>query len=254
MGNIRAIIMDMDGVVIRGNRLVDGAREFIYGLRERGLKFLILTNNSMYTQRDLASRLRVLGLDVPDEALYTSALATARFLHSQMPNGSAYVIGEAGLTTVLHEIGYILTEHNPDYVVVGETTSYSFARITTAVRLIRAGARFIATNPDTVGPGEGGLVPATGALAAMIARASGVDAYFVGKPNPLMLRTALRTLDVHSEEAIMVGDRMDTDIVMGIESGMQTVLVLTGVTRREDVGRFPYHPHHIIESISELTL
>ena len=254
MGDLRAVIMDMDGVVVQGDHLIDGAQDLIGRLQSRNIKFLILTNNSIYTPRDLAARLRFLGLEVPAENLYTSALATARFLHAQHPHGSAYVVGEAGLTTALHDAGYTLTEHDPDYVVIGETTSYSFERIARAVRLVSDGARFIATNPDPVGPGQFGLTPATGALAALIARASGVDAYFIGKPNPLMLRTALRQLDVHSEEAIMVGDRMDTDIVMGTESGMETVLVLTGVTRREDVDRFPYRPSRILASVAELHL
>ncbi len=252
MKTIRAVIMDMDGVVLQGNRVIEGAAECIRRLQEQEIKFLILTNNSMYTARDLAARLSFLGLDVPSESIYTSALATARFLHDQTPKGSAFVVGEAGLTTALHEIGYTLSEHSPDYVVIGETADYSFSRVSKAVTLVSSGTRLIATNPDPVGPGPNGMIPATGALAALIARASGVDAYFVGKPNPLMLRTALRTLDVHSEEAIMVGDRMDTDIVMGVESGMETVLVLTGVTAEEDIARFPYQPSRTLKSIAEL--
>lgn len=252
MRTVRAVLMDMDGVVIHGDHLIEGAKELIQRLQSHDIKYLILTNNSIYTQRDLAARLRVMGLDVPPEALYTSALATARFLADQHPDGSAYVVGESGLTTAIHDVGYTITDHDPDYVVLGETTSYSFERIAKAMRLVMAGARFIATNPDPIGPGKDGMLPATGALAALISRASGVDAYFVGKPNPLMLRTALRALDVHSEESIMVGDRMDTDIIMGTESGMETVLVLTGVTRREDVDRFPYRPNRILDSIAEL--
>jgi len=249
---IRAVIMDMDGVVVQGERLIEGAGDAIERFRQQGLKVLILTNNSIYTQRDLAARLSFIGLEVSPETIYTSALATARFLHAQMPEGKAYVAGEAGLTTALHDIGYTLTELEPDYVVIGETTSYSFGRITRAVRLVSAGARFIATNPDTNGPATDGLVPATGAIAALISSASGISPYFVGKPNPLMLRTALRTIDVHSEEAIMVGDRMDTDIVMGVESGMQTALVLTGVTRREDISAYPYQPSRVLDSITDL--
>lgn len=252
MGTLRAVIMDMDGVIIHGDRLIPGAQEKIRSFEERELKFLILTNNSIYTTRDLAARLSFMGLEVSADSLYTSALATARFLQAQNPHGSAYVVGEAGLTTAMHEVGYTLTEHDPDYVVIGETTAYSFGRIAKAVQLVTAGTRLIATNPDPVGPGLGGVTPATGALAALISRASGVDAYFVGKPNPLMLRTALRALGVHSEETIMVGDRMDTDIVMGVESGMETALVLTGVTRRDEVGRFPYQPSRILESIADL--
>jgi NagD protein len=244
--------MDMDGVIVRGTQPVPGAAEFISRLRERGLRFLILTNNSIYTPRDLANRLRYIGIDVPDDRVYTSGIATARYLHSQRPGGTAYVVGEAGLTTALHDVGYILTEHDPEYVVIGETATYSFERITKAIRFINAGARFIGTNPDPVGPGEGGIVPATGAVAALIERATGRSPYYVGKPNPLMLRTALRVIDAHSEDAVMIGDRMDTDIVMGIESGLETVLVLTGVTTREEADRFPYRPTQIVESVADI--
>jgi NagD protein len=251
---IRAVIMDMDGVVVHGERVVPGAREALQRFGDQGLKILILTNNSIYTQRDLSSRLSFIGLPVPPETIYTSALATARFLHTQMPEGKAYVVGEAGLTTALHDIGYTLTELEPDYVVIGETTSYSFGRITRAVRLVSGGARFIATNPDPNGPSTDGMVPATGAIAALVSSATGKQPYFVGKPNPLMLRSALRQIGVHSGEAIMVGDRMDTDIVMGTESGMETALVLTGVTAREDVERWPYRPTRILDSIADLAL
>ena len=247
-------LMDMDGVIVRGSEPVPGAPEFIARLRDRGARFLVLTNNSIYAPRDLANRLRYLGIEVPDDAIYTSAIATARFLHSQRPNGTAYVIGEAGLTTALHDVGYVLTEHEPEYVVLGETTAYSFERITRGVRLILAGARFIATNPDANGPAEGGIAPATGAVAALIERATGVAPYYVGKPNPLMVRTALRTIDAHSEDTVMIGDRMDTDIIMGIESGLETILVLTGVTTREAVPRFPYQPNRIVESVADILL
>jgi NagD protein len=245
-------LMDMDGVIVRGSEPVPGAPEFIARLRERGARFLVLTNNSIYAPRDLANRLRYLGIEVPDDAIYTSAIATARFLHRQRPNGTAYVIGEAGLTTALHDVGYVLTEHEPEYVVLGETTAYSFERITRGVRLILAGARFIATNPDPNGPAEGGIAPATGAVAALIERATGVAPYYVGKPNPLMVRTALRTIDAHSEDTVMIGDRMDTDIIMGIESGLETILVLTGVTTAAAVARFPYQPTRVVESVADL--
>ena len=248
----RHYLMDMDGVIVRGNQVVPGAPEFIQRLRDAGARFLILTNNSIYTPRDLAARLRYVGIDVPDQAVYTSALATARFLHGQRPDGTAYAIGEAGLTTALHDVGYVLTEHAPDYVVLGETTAYSFERITRAIRLILAGARFIATNPDPVGPAEGGLAPATGAVAALIERATGVAPYFVGKPNPLMVRTALRVIDAHSEDTVMIGDRMDTDIVMGTESGLETILVLSGVTTPEMHPRFPYLPTRIVDSVADV--
>lgn len=248
----KSYIIDMDGVIIAGNRLLPGAKDFINRLDDRGARFLILTNNPVYTPLDLQHRLQALGLDIPLKRFYTSAMAAARFLNTQRPKGTAYVIGESGLTSALHEIGYILTEHSPDYVVLGETTGYSYDKITTAVRLVAAGARFVATNPDVSGPGKEGLEPACGAMAALIQAATGVEPYFIGKPNPLMMRTALRYLDEHSENTIMVGDRMDTDIISGIESGMQTILVLTGVTKREDVERFPYRPTHILPSVAEI--
>jgi len=245
-------LIDMDGVLVAGSRLIPGAEQFIRRLSERGAKYLILTNNSLYTQGDLQHRFRVIGIDIPAANFYTSALATARFLDSQRPKGTAYVLGEAGLTTALHDVGYVLTNMAPDYVVLGETLAFSVEQITQAVRLLRAGSRFVATNPDPSGPGEGGPVPATGAVAALLERASGVRPYFVGKPNPLMMRSALRYLDVHSEDTIMVGDRMDTDIVAGLESGLETILVLTGVTRREQVESYAYRPTHVLNSVAEI--
>jgi NagD protein len=244
--------MDMDGVLVHEEQAIPGADRFLTRLRERGLPFLVLTNNSIYTRRDLSARLRASGLEVPEEAIFTSALATANFLHDQRPGGSAFVIGEAGLTTAMHEAGYTLTERNPDYVVLGETRIYSFARITQAIRLIVNGARFIATNPDPTGPSTEGPLPATGSVAALISRASGVEPYFVGKPNPLMMRSALNAIDAHSETAAMVGDRMDTDVVSGLEAGMHTVLVLTGITSRAEAERFPYRPSRIVDSIADL--
>lgn len=252
MAAYKTYLSDMDGVLVRGAQVIPGANDFIARLQAAGAKFLVLTNNSLYTQRDLAARLQRIGLNVPASAIYTSAMATAQFLQRQHPNGSAYVIGEAGLTTALHEVGYTLSEHDPDYVVLGETTAYSFERITHAMRLVAAGARFIATNPDVSGPTESGLVPATGAVAALIAAATGVQPYYVGKPNPLMMRNALRTLDAHSEQAVMIGDRMDTDIIVGTESGLETILVLTGVTAREQVARFPYRPTRIADSVADI--
>jgi NagD protein len=247
-------ICDMDGVLVRGSQVVPGANEFIQRLQRAGAKFLVLTNNSLYTPRDLYVRLQRIGLDVPANAIYTSALATAQFLATQHPGGSAFVIGEAGLTTAMHDAGYIITDQQPEYVVLGETTAYSFERITQAMRLVAAGARFIATNPDVSGPGEGGMVPATGAVAALISAATGVQPYYIGKPNPLIMRTALRTLDAHSEDSVMVGDRMDTDIIIGTESGLESILVLSGVTRREDVGRYPYRPTQIVESVADISV
>lgn len=244
--------MDMDGVLVHEEHAIPGADRFIARLSERELPFLVLTNNSIYTQRDLAARLLRSGLAVPEEAIWTSALATATFLENQRPGGTAFVIGESGLTTALHDAGYTLSERDPDYVVLGETRTYSFERISHAIRLITAGARFIATNPDATGPTPDGPLPATGSVAALINRATGVEPYFVGKPNPLMMRSALNRIDAHSESAAMVGDRMDTDIVSGLEAGMHTVLVLTGSTKREEADRFPFRPSRIVDSIADL--
>jgi NagD protein len=251
--DIRSWLMDVDGVLVREEHPVAGADQFVRRLRELGRPFLLLTNNSMYTRRDLTARLRLVGIDVPEEAVWTSALATARFLHDQRPGGSAFVIGEAGLSTALHEAGYTLTDRNPDYVVLGETRTYSFERITQAIRLVAAGARFIATNPDNTGPSSEGPLPATGSVAALISRASGRDPYFVGKPNPLMMRSALNAIDAHSETTAMIGDRMDTDIVAGLEAGLETVLVLSGLTASsEEAERFPYRPSRIVDSVAAL--
>ena len=244
--------MDMDGVLVHEEQAIPGADRFVARLRELAMPFLVLTNNSIYTQRDLAARLRASGIDVPEESIWTSALATARFLDDQRPGGSAFVIGEAGLTTALHAAGYTLTERSPDYVVLGETRTYSFERITHAIRLIEAGSRFIATNPDATGPSLDGPLPATGSVAALIRHATGVDPYFVGKPNPLMMRSALNAIDAHSETAAMVGDRMDTDVICGLEAGMETILVLTGVTSAADAERFPYRASRIIDSVADL--
>ena len=249
---IRSWLMDMDGVLVREERAVPGADRFIARLRARAAPFLVLTNNSIYTRRDLAARLRVSGLHVPEESIWTSALATARFLDDQRPGGSAFVVGEAGLTTALHEVGYTLTERDPDYVVLGETRSYSFERITRAIRLIGAGARFIATNPDATGPTDEGPLPATGAVAALISRATGTEPYYVGKPNPLMMRSALNAIDAHSETTAMIGDRMDTDVISGIEAGLETILVLTGLTAPGEIDRYPYRPSRVVDSVADL--
>jgi NagD protein len=249
---IRSWLMDMDGVLVHEERAIPGADRFLSSLRDAGTPFLVLTNNSIYTRRDLSARLRASGLEVPEESIWTSALATARFLEDQRPGGSAFVIGEAGLTTALHQAGYTLTERAPDYVVLGETRTYSFERITLAIRLIVDGARFIATNPDNTGPSPDGPTPATGSVAALISRATGVQPYFVGKPNPLMMRSALNAIDAHSETTAMIGDRMDTDVVAGLEAGLETILVLTGVTTAADAERFPYRPARIVDSVADL--
>ncbi|HVV89616.1 MAG TPA: HAD-IIA family hydrolase [Solirubrobacterales bacterium] len=249
---IESWLMDMDGVLVHEAEALPGADRFLARLKELDLPFLLLTNNSIFTRRDLAARLRASGLDVPEESIWTSASATARFLETQRPNGTAFVVGESGISTQLYQAGYTLTDADPDYVVLGETRTYSFERITQAIRLIRGGARFIATNPDPTGPSPSGPLPATGSVAALITRATGVEPYFVGKPNPLMMRSALNALEAHSETTAMIGDRMDTDIVAGLEAGMQTILVLSGVTAREEAERFPYRPSRIVDSVADL--
>jgi NagD protein len=245
-------LSDMDGVLVHEGLALPGAAEFVNALREKERPFLVLTNNSIFTPRDLAARLRASGIDVPEEAIWTSALATAQFLSDQMPGGSAYVIGEAGLTTALYEDGYTLTAAKPDFVVLGETRTYSFEAITQAIRLIQNGSRFIATNPDVTGPSADGARPATGSVAAMITAATGRQPYFVGKPNPMMFRSALNRINAHSETTAMVGDRMDTDVVAGIEAGMRTFLVLSGSTKLADVDTYPFRPTEIHDSIADL--
>jgi len=250
---VKNFIIDMDGVLLHGSRIVPGADEFINTLRKENRKFLLLTNNPVYTPRDLAHRLQAIGIQIQEDQIFTSALATASFLHKQRPDGKAFVLGESGLTEAIHNLGYVITDINPDYVVLGETLAYNFQMIKKAIRLIHDdGARFIATNPDPSAPSEGGLIPACGAMAALIEKASGVAPFFVGKPNALMMRTALNYMNVHSENTIMVGDRMDTDIVAGVTSGMETILVLSGVTKEEDIDKFPYLPTHIKRSVAEI--
>lgn len=245
-------LTDMDGVLVHEEEAIPGAAEFIDALRNSGKGFLVLTNNSIFTPRDLRARLLASGIDVPEDAIWTSALATAQFLDDQGAGRTAYVVGEAGLTTALHDVGFVMTERDPDYVVLGETRTYSFESITKAIRLIESGARFIATNPDPSGPSPFGKLPATGSVAALISTATGRTPYYIGKPNPLMMRSALNRLDAHSETTIMVGDRMDTDIISGIEAGLRTVLVLTGSTSREHVETFPYRPSRIVDSVADL--
>ncbi|WP_058044321.1 HAD-IIA family hydrolase [Streptomyces roseifaciens] len=249
---IESWLTDMDGVLVHEGIPIPGADAFLKKLRESGKPFLVLTNNSIYTPRDLHARLARIGLDVPVQNIWTSALATAQFLDDQRPGGTAYVIGEAGLTTALHDIGYVLTDSEPDYVVLGETRTYSFEALTKAIRLINAGARFIATNPDETGPSAEGALPATGSVAALITKATGREPYFVGKPNPLMMRAGLNAIGAHSEDSAMIGDRMDTDILAGLEAGMRTYLVLTGLTRPEEVDRYPFRPSRVADSIADL--
>ena len=245
-------LTDMDGVLVHEEKPIEGAADFIEALRRHDKLFLVLTNNSIYTPRDLRARLLRAGLDIPEEAIWTSALATAQFLDDQRPDGSAYVVGETGLTTALHEVGYTTNDVDPDYVVLGETRTYSFEAITRAIRLIEDGARFIATNPDPSGPSPDGKLPATGSVAALITAATGREPYYVGKPNSLMMRFALNRLEAHSETTVMVGDRMDTDVVCGLEAGLRTVLVLSGSTRPKEVDDFPYQATRVLDSVADL--
>jgi NagD protein len=245
-------LIDMDGVLVRGSLPIPGADQFLARLEARGCKYLILTNNPLFTPADLAHRLQSIGLNVPETKIFTSSMATAIFLQRQRPNGKAFVIGESGLTSPIHNIGYIITDIQPDYVVLGETHSYHLEMITKAIRLIEAGAKFLATNPDASGPTEYGTVPACGAMAALIEKASGKSPFFIGKPNPLMMRMALNYLEAHSEETVMVGDRMDTDVVAGLTSGMDTILVFSGVTQPGDIERYPYIPTHTFNSVMDI--
>ncbi|MDQ6753959.1 MAG: HAD-IIA family hydrolase [Actinomycetota bacterium] len=242
----------MDGVLVHENQAVEGASELIRRWVDTSRRFLVLTNNSIYTPRDLRARLKASGLDIPEENIWTSALATAQFMKAQLPHGRAFVIGEAGLTTALHEAGFILTDQNPDFVVLGETRTYSFEAITRAIRLIGEGARFIATNPDATGPSKEGPIPATGAIAALISKATNREPYVVGKPNPMMFRSAMNQIEAHSETTAMIGDRMDTDIIAGMEAGLHTLLVLTGITQREDIDAYPFRPDQVLDSVADL--
>lgn len=252
MPPVTAWLTDMDGVLVHEQHAIPGAQEFLDTLRDLGLPFLVLTNNSIFTARDLSARLEHAGLHVPEENIWTSALATATFLSQQSPRSTAFVIGEAGLITAMHESGYVMTDHDPEFVVLGETRSYDFTAITHAIRLIERGAKFIATNPDATGPSQEGTLPATGAIAAMIKEATGKEPYFIGKPNSIMFRAALNRLDVHSETTAMVGDRMNTDVQAGIEAGLRTHLVLTGSTKRSDIENYPYRPYQVHESVADL--
>jgi NagD protein len=242
----------MDGVLVHEGVALPGATDVIKQWQDQGLRFLVLTNNSIYTPRDLAARLKATGLNIPEESIWTSALATADFLHSQKPKGTAYVIGEAGMTTALHEVGYTQTDVNPDYVVLAETRNFNFEMLTKAIRLINSGSRFIATNPDATGPSAEGPLPATGSVAALITKATGKEPYIVGKPNPMMFRSAMNKINAHSESTGMIGDRMDTDVVAGIEAGLHTILVLTGIADDAEISKYPFRPNEILNSIADL--
>jgi NagD protein len=245
-------ISDMDGVIYHGNRILDGVADFINWMIDNDKKFVFLTNSSEKTPHELSMKLQRMGLTVPAGNFYTSAMATAEFLHAQKPDCTAYVIGEAALTKALYDQKIYMNDVNPDYVVVGETRTYSFEKIEKAIELVLKGAKLIGTNPDITGPTEKGIMPATGALIAPIEIATGKKAYFVGKPNPLMLRHGLKMLGCHSEEIAFIGDRMDTDIIAGIESNVDTVLVLSGVTSLEDIDKFPYRPKFILNGVGDL--
>ena len=248
----KGFICDMDGVIYHGNNLIDGVIPFVTWLMEQEKHFVFLTNSSERTPLELSQKLKRMGLDVPVEHFYTSALATASFLKNQCPGGSAYVIGEAGLLNSLYDAGICMNDVNPDYVIMGDTRTYNFEKIEKAIALVNNGAKLIGTNPDITGPTEAGIMPATGALISPIEIATGKKAYFVGKPNPLMLRHAMKTLGCHSEETVIIGDRMDTDIVAGIETSTETVLVLSGVTTEKMIGNFPYRPTHIVNNVGDL--
>ncbi|HOB08162.1 MAG: HAD-IIA family hydrolase [Limnochordia bacterium] len=245
-------IIDMDGVLYHGNYLLPGASEFVEWLNRENKKYLFLTNSSERSPRELQLKLARMGIEVEESHFYTSALATASFLAKQCPGGSAYIIGEPGLVKALYDVGFSMNDVNPDYVVVGETRSYNYEKIELAVRLVRQGAKLIGTNPDLTGPSEQGIIPATKALIAPIELATGKKAYYIGKPNPLMMRHGLKLLGTSTEDTVIIGDRMDTDIVAGIEADIDTVLVLSGVTSRETLQQFPYQPHYILNGVGEL--
>ncbi|MGF1635650.1 MAG: HAD-IIA family hydrolase [Cyclobacteriaceae bacterium] len=248
----KAFIIDMDGVIYHGNKLLPGVKEFIKWLHEANKNFLFLTNSSERSPRELQDKLARLGVNVEKEHFYTSALSTAMFLSTQIPNGSAFVIGEAGLLNALYNVGYSMNNVDPDYVVVGETRSYSYDKIEQAVNLVIKGANLIGTNPDLTGPIENGIAPATKALIAPIELATGKSAYFLGKPNPLMMRNALKKLMSKREETVIIGDRMDTDIIAGIESEIDTVLVLSGITMQQHIDNFPFRPHYVLQGVADL--
>ena len=249
---IKGFICDMDGVIYHGNQILPGVREFIQWMQDENKEYLFLTNNSGYTPRELNQKLARMGLDVPEVHFYTSALATAAFLRQQAPGCSVFAIGEAGLLNALYDAGVTMNDVNPDYVVVGEGRAYSLDTLTKATNLVMNGAKLIGANSDVSGPIENGIAPACGALVAPIEMATGRKAYFCGKPNPLMMRTGLRLLGCHSAEAVMIGDRMDTDVISGMESGMSTVLVLSGVSTRETLDTYAYRPSIVLNGVGDI--
>ena len=249
----KGFICDMDGVIYHGNNILPGVADFVKWLKDNNKAFTFLTNSSERSPKEITQKLNRIGLDVGEEHFYTSALATAHFLKSQCPGGSVYVIGEPGLVNALYDAGFTMNNVNPDYVVVGETRAYNFEMMSHATQLVLNGAMLIGTNPDTTGPTEIGLVPATKALISPIEIASGRKAYFVGKPNPLMMRIALKKLNCEREDACIIGDRMDTDIIAGIESEIDTVLVLSGVTTKKEITKYPYRPTYVLNGVGDIT-
>lgn len=247
-------IIDMDGVLYHGNKLLNGVKEFVNWLLSSGKRFVFLTNSSERTPKELQDKLHRMGIDVNKDSFYTSALATAMFLNAQKPRGSAYIVGDAGLINALYNVGYTMNNVDPDYVVIGETRSYSYEMIEKAINLVLQGARLVGTNPDLTGPGEHGIVPATKSLISPIEMATGKQAYFVGKPNPLMMRNALKKIKCSREESLIIGDRMDTDIIAGIESEIDTCLVLSGITSEQEVSKFPYRPKFILNGVADLVI
>ncbi len=248
----KAFISDMDGVIYHGKRLLDGVREFVDWLKAENKQYLFLTNSSERSPKQLSEKLSAMGIDISPEHFITSALATATFLNSQMPGAKVYAIGEYGLSDALSAVGCILTDENPDYVVLGETENYTHEKITKGIRAVIAGAKLIGTNPDISGPSESGVVPACKSLIAPIELSTGKQAYFIGKPNPLIMRTALKKVGCRREDSVIIGDRMDTDIIAGIESEIQTILVLSGITSKEEVEKFPYRPNLILDGVGQI--
>ncbi len=250
--NKKGFICDMDGVLYHGNNVLEGAKKFVDWLKAEKKEFLFLTNSSERSPKELSQKLCRLGIDVGEEHFYTSALATASFIAGQNPGSTVYVIGEAGLINAIYDRGLSMNDVNPEYVVVGETRAYSFEKIEKAVQLVQKGAKLIGTNPDKTGPTENGIMPATGALISPIEIAADRKAYFVGKPNPLMMRSAMKRLGIEIKDTVIIGDRMDTDIVAGTESGIDTVLVLSGVTAKESINDFSYRPKYILNNVGEV--
>ena len=250
--NKKAFISDMDGVIYHGKRLLDGAAEFVNWLKSENKEYLFLTNSSERSPKQLSQKLSGMGIEIAPEHFMTSALATATFLHSQMPGARVYTIAEFGLDEALSDVGCVLTDEHPDYVVLGETEDYTYEKITKGIRAVLTGAKLIGTNPDICGPSEGGVVPACKSLIAPIELSTGKQAYFIGKPNPLIMRASLKRINCHREDAVIIGDRMDTDIIAGIESEIQTVLVLSGITSKEEVEKFPYRPNLILDGVGQI--